>query len=153
MYSLSSSEAAGSRGATHEREPGRTCHTCRYPRSQPNSSRRKEEWEEPAMVSYDGMNNAFAHSFIIGNGGESKSYNTLELEYENDSRLPCAPSSTIKLEEEGERRSGNPSGNWRRISNEKTGHLLSGSTKNPAPRVSNRVRFVSPSGSLLRWLY
>ena len=62
----SSEETAGSRGATHKREPGRTCHACRYPRSQPNSSRRKEEGEEPALVSYDGSrkNEQFIYSLL-----------------------------------------------------------------------------------------
>jgi hypothetical protein len=36
-----------------------------------------QERDEPASVSYDGsrkMNNCFTHSFILGNSGESKSY-------------------------------------------------------------------------------
>jgi hypothetical protein len=143
----------GSRGATHEREPGPTCHIRCCPRSQPNSSRRKEDWEEPALVSYDGSrkNEHFVYSLLHRrNSGASPratttTMSTVEHEYENDSRLPYAPSTTTKLEEERERGSGNPGGNWRRITNEKTGHLLGGSTKNPAPRVGNRVQFVSPS--------
>ena len=72
------------------------------------------------------MNNLFTHSFIVGNGGASPratttTMSTVEHENENDSRLPYAPSTTTKLEEEGESGSRNPSGNWRRISNDKTG--------------------------------
>jgi len=94
------------------------------------------------------MNNSFTHSLILGNGGESKSYNDDDKRWNTSTSTRAAyhtrrrrrPSSR-----KGERGSMNPSGNWRRILNEKTGHLLGGSTKNPTPRVSNRVRFVSPS--------
>ena len=53
-----------------------TCRTHRRPRSQ-RHSRKEEEREESALVSYDGskkMNNSFPHSSIVGNGGKSKSY-------------------------------------------------------------------------------
>jgi len=60
-----------------------------------------QERDEHASVSYDGgrkMNNCITHSFILGNSGESKSYNDDdEHKDENENHLPYVSSSTTKL--------------------------------------------------------
>jgi hypothetical protein len=66
-----------------------------------------QERNESALMTYDGrrkMNNCITHSFILGNSGESKSYDDDEHEDENENY-------PTKLEEEGERggRNLNPS--------------------------------------------